>query len=156
MGCGTVAALSACSGLPPATLTLQGGTPGSASDARITVSPAPVGSGAAPDVPLVVRVTDGRLTKVLVAGPAGTVLGDLSADGTSWSSSDQALDYGATYSVQVQAVDLQGLPTDNTGGRACQGGDADLCQVFMTPILDLANSMALTTASGACYEYGLT
>ena len=59
MGCGTVAALSACSGLPPATLTLQGGTPGSASDARITVSPAPVGAGAAPDVPLVVRVTDG-------------------------------------------------------------------------------------------------
>ena len=65
-----------------------------------------------PSVPLVVTVASGRLTDVVVSGPAGPVSGSLSVDGRTWTSEQGVLDYGTKYSVSAHAVDRTGLPTE--------------------------------------------
>lgn len=100
-------ALSGCSAL---SLDVRGGSDEQASTARITVSPSPA-KAIVPSSPLVVSVQAGRLTDVVVQGPAGPVAGSLSVDGRTWTSQDGVLDYGAKYSVSAKAVDRTGLPT---------------------------------------------
>ncbi len=100
-------ALSGCSAL---SLDVRAGTDEQASTAKITVSPSPA-KAIVPSAPLVVSVQAGRLTDVVVQGPAGPVAGSLSVDGRTWTSQDGVLDYGAKYSVSAKAVDRTGLPT---------------------------------------------
>ncbi|MFF7241968.1 Ig-like domain-containing protein [Streptomyces collinus] len=80
-----------------------------ASDARIKITPAAGSYSVAVDTPVVVTVSDGKLTKVTVTAVAsGTeVAGSLSADGTSWKSTGP-LTRATKYQVASEAVDAQG------------------------------------------------
>ena len=100
--------LSGCSGM---TLGVRAGSDAQASAAKITVTPSPA-KAVVPSVPLVVTVASGRLTDVVVSGPAGPVSGSLSVDGRTWTSEQGVLDYGTKYSVSAHAVDRTGLPTE--------------------------------------------
>ncbi len=82
-----------------------------ASSASIRLTPAS-SAPIAPTTPLVVTAVAGRLTGVVVTGPAGAVPGALSVDGRTWTASAGILDYGAAYQVAAHAVDRSGLPTD--------------------------------------------
>lgn len=99
--------LSACSS---GQLGLRAGADEQKSAATISVSPSPA-KAVVPSVPLVVTVAAGRLTGVVVKGPAGAVPGTLSVDGRTWTSEAGVLDYGSRYQVLAQAVDRTGLPT---------------------------------------------
>ncbi|MDG3009585.1 L,D-transpeptidase [Rhodococcus sp. D2-41] len=69
-----------------------------------------------PTTPIVVNVADGQLTKVTVTNPAENgkvVTGTLSPNRQSWST-DEALGYGAGYSVVADAVNAAGKPTEKT------------------------------------------
>lgn len=85
----------------------------SESKARITVPGAQLGP-VRPDRPIVVTVADGRLTDVFVTGPDGPLPGSLSKDAHRWVSAIDSLDFGASYSVNAQAVDRWGTPTRST------------------------------------------
>ncbi|WP_437113997.1 L,D-transpeptidase [Streptomyces collinus] len=80
-----------------------------ASDARIKITPGSGSYNVAVDRPVVVTVSDGKLTKVTVTAVAsGTeVAGTLSADGTSWKSTGP-LARATKYQVASEAVDAQG------------------------------------------------
>ena len=95
-------------------LGVRAGSVREASSATISVTPAPTGQAVAPSNPVVVTVAKGRLTGVVVTGPAGPVPGALSLDARTWTSDTGTLDYNATYSVLASAVDRVGLPTDIT------------------------------------------
>lgn len=106
---GASLALSGCSF---GQLGIRAGSIGAASSATITVTPAPSATSVAPSAPVVVTVAQGRLTGVVVTGPAGAVPGALSVDGRTWTSTEGALDYAATYTVAAAAVDRIGLRTE--------------------------------------------
>ncbi len=79
------------------------------SDARIKITPGPGSNNVGVDRPVVVTVSNGKLTKVTVTAVAsGTeVAGTLSADGTSWKSTGR-LERATKYQVASEAVDAQG------------------------------------------------
>ncbi len=64
---------------------------------------------------LKVRVEGGRLTKVVIEGPAGTIPGDFRNGATVWRSETGTLDYDTTYAVTATAVDLRGNVVQRTG-----------------------------------------
>lgn len=95
-----------------------GGSGGSAksSVAKITVSPADGVTDAPFTAPVKVTVADGRLSSVKVTDSTGmAIAGQLSADSTSWTSTDQ-LGSGTKYTVAAVAADGDRLEADaNTG-----------------------------------------
>lgn len=111
----TVAALllTACSSTPTASNPPNGANGGgaqggqdqgggqNASPVSINVSPAG-GQGVNPTTPIVVKATNGTLTSVTVTNSAKNthVSGSLSADKTTWTSTEE-LGYGATYAVDA-------------------------------------------------------
>jgi lipoprotein-anchoring transpeptidase ErfK/SrfK len=103
-------ALSGCS-LGQLDVHAGSGTLQKASSASIRLTPAST-APIAPTTPLVVTAVSGRLTDVVVTGPAGAVPGAMSVDGLTWTASAGLLDYGAKYQVAARAVDRSGLPTD--------------------------------------------
>jgi lipoprotein-anchoring transpeptidase ErfK/SrfK len=79
------------------------------STARLSVSPAAGESDVRPDTPIQVTVAGGSLSRVSAALADGTpVDGQLSADGSSWSSSAGRLPFGAQVLVRAEAVDTAG------------------------------------------------
>jgi len=83
----------------------------------VTPDPTPVVSIAAtpqggteidPDTQIVVEAELGRLTQVVVVGPAGGVTGILSEDGSRWTATGAPLDYSSTYTIAAQAADARG------------------------------------------------
>jgi lipoprotein-anchoring transpeptidase ErfK/SrfK len=92
-----------------------GGTPvSSEAGAAVTVSIEPANAtNISPTTPIVVKAAGGTLTDVTVTNTAkGTkVKGTLSADKTTWTSSD-VLGYGAKYSVDAHAADPAGKTVD--------------------------------------------
>ncbi|TVT24356.1 Ig-like domain-containing protein [Amycolatopsis acidiphila] len=111
-------ALSACTsnGNGSPTVPVVGGSVASvAPAAQVSIA----GGGSTdfnPRTPIVVAVTDGRLTSVTVtnAVKGNTVTGTLSADGSSWTSAEE-LGYGSTYTVVADAVGVDGKPTEQKG-----------------------------------------
>ncbi|MFN8158122.1 MAG: Ig-like domain-containing protein [Candidatus Nanopelagicales bacterium] len=130
--------LSGCSGV---SLGVSAGSDAQASAAKITVSPSPA-KAVVPSSPLVVSVKAGRLTDVVVQGPAGPVAGSLSVDGRTWTSEQGVLDYGAKYSVSAKAVDRTGLPTQ-------------VKQVLKTVAPTTFLGMTVTPAQGAVVGVGM-
>ncbi|MFW0787368.1 Ig-like domain-containing protein [Gordonia sp. CPCC 206044] len=63
--------------------------------------------GVMPGAPITVTAHDGNLSSVVVSGPDGKVSGKTSADGTRWVS-DQALDFGADYTLTAAARGVDG------------------------------------------------
>ncbi|MCU1682002.1 MAG: Ykud protein [Amycolatopsis sp.] len=100
--------LSACSSADAGTASVPGAPSSNAlavvSAAKVTISPG--GGDLNPNTPIVVKVTDGKLTAVTVTNAAKgkAVQGALAADGLSWTSGEQ-LGYGATYNVVAEAID---------------------------------------------------
>lgn len=117
-----VAACSSGKGAPKpgAAGTPAPGTPGSLSPDASPATPAPVltvdpAGGAqpiAPDRPVTVTATGGRIDNVTVSAGSGRPLrGDLAADGARWTASDP-LDFGKTYTVRATAVGSDGQRVD--------------------------------------------
>lgn len=67
-----------------------------------------------PGTPVVVTVSDGRLTRVAISGPDGAVVGTMATDAASWTSDTTSLSYGSTYKISATAVDRTGLATNFT------------------------------------------
>ncbi|MEI8081950.1 MAG: Ig-like domain-containing protein [Actinomycetes bacterium] len=79
--------------------------------AVITVTPDQSTSAAA-NAPIVVSVSNGKLTDVAVTGPKGQVLGTTDTSGSKWTSNTNGLAFGATYQVTAKAVDDAGMTAD--------------------------------------------
>ncbi|NIH79241.1 L,D-transpeptidase [Amycolatopsis viridis] len=99
--------------------TNNGGTAGPASSgqAAVTVSIEPAnGKNISPATPIVVKASNGTLTEVTVQNTAKhtTVKGQLSADKSTWTSSEP-LGYASTYTVDVHAADSAGKTVDQQG-----------------------------------------
>jgi lipoprotein-anchoring transpeptidase ErfK/SrfK len=78
------------------------------------VTPAAGATAVRPEGPVVVAVTDGRLTSVTVTDARKRVLnGTLAADGTSWTAPGP-LRLDAAYAVTADAVDAAGLANSST------------------------------------------
>lgn len=84
------------------------------SKARIAAEPAVDAKDASVIQPVVVKVTDGRLTEVKVSADGKEVKGALAADGLSWTSSEP-LGYGKTYSYAAKATGTDNKPAEFTG-----------------------------------------
>lgn len=69
-----------------------------------------------PKTPIVVKVTQGKLTNVTVTNAAkgNAVAGVLAPDNSSWTSTE-VLGYGAAYNVVADAVGVDGKPTEQKG-----------------------------------------
>lgn len=80
---------------------------------QITASPAE--AQVQPRTPIVVEVAGGLIQDVAVTGPTGPVLGSVDESGTRWTSEQDALDYGASYTIEARAFDARGnIATDIT------------------------------------------
>ena len=95
-------------------LSVRAGSDTTTSIAHISLEPLSTGKPIAPSAPISVAAKQGRLTDVVVEGPNGPLPGQISADGTSWTTPEGQLDYAATYQVKASAVDRSGLPTSFT------------------------------------------
>jgi lipoprotein-anchoring transpeptidase ErfK/SrfK len=84
------------------------------SKAKITAEPAVDAKDAEVSQPIVVKVTDGKLTEVKVSAGGTDVKGALAADGLSWTSSEP-LGYGKTYTYAAKAADVDNKPAELTG-----------------------------------------
>ncbi|MFI5605793.1 Ig-like domain-containing protein [Amycolatopsis sp. NPDC051903] len=86
--------------------------------AKITATPAVDAKDANVREPVVVKVTDGKLSEVKVTNADGDeVKGDLSADGLTWKSSE-SLGYGTTYTYSAKATGTDHRPVEFTGSFA--------------------------------------
>ncbi len=113
VACALVAAGSlVLSGCSIGELGVHAGSVRAVSSASIKITPRASAKPIAPSTPVIVTVSAGRLTGVVVKGPSGALPGALSVDGRTWTSSAGILDYDAAYVVQATAVDRTGLPTD--------------------------------------------
>ncbi|MFT4043135.1 MAG: Ig-like domain-containing protein [Gordonia sp. (in: high G+C Gram-positive bacteria)] len=65
------------------------------------------GVGVMPGAPITVAARNGNLTSVVVSGPSGQVKGQISADGSTWTSA-QALDFGGQYTLTAAAKGVEG------------------------------------------------
>lgn len=106
---GGVAGLLAISGCGAASGAFGGSK---APAAVITVTPDLTGTGAPANVPIVVSVTNGKLTNVTVSGPKGQVVGTTNTAESTWTSNSNGLAFGATYEVQAAAVNEAGDPIE--------------------------------------------
>ena len=95
-------------------ISVHAGSDTTVSTAHIALDPLPTGKAIAPSAPITLAAKQGRLTDVVVEGPNGPLPGQISADGTSWTTPAGQLDYAATYQVKASAVDRSGLPTSFT------------------------------------------
>jgi lipoprotein-anchoring transpeptidase ErfK/SrfK len=84
------------------------------SKAKITAEPAIDAKDAEVAKPVVVKVTEGKLTEVKVSSGGKDVKGELAADGLSWTSSE-SLGYGKTYTYAAKATDAENKPAELTG-----------------------------------------
>lgn len=84
------------------------------SKAKITAEPAIDAKDAEVSKPIVVKVTEGKLTEVKVSAGDKDVKGELAADGLSWTSSE-SLGYGKTYTYAAKATDAENKPAELTG-----------------------------------------
>ena len=106
-----VVALGATACTPiTATVDFQTVTPSQESRATVVAEPSSV-KKVNPDQRIVVRANDGQLADVTVTGPKGPLKGYISGDGTVWTATKSNLDFGATYTVSVTAVDSRGVST---------------------------------------------
>jgi lipoprotein-anchoring transpeptidase ErfK/SrfK len=88
------------------------------SRASITSTPGDAATGASVLDPVVVRAADGTLDAVVVTNPEGReVAGELSADGTTWTSAEP-LGYARTYTIEAVARDAGGLTTASSSSFA--------------------------------------
>jgi lipoprotein-anchoring transpeptidase ErfK/SrfK len=86
-----------------------------ASRASIEMTPASASLDVPVDQPVVVTASDGRLSSVTLTDEKDRVLaGEMSADGSSWTSTDP-LRIADHYRVVAAAVDSDGLGTERTG-----------------------------------------
>ncbi|MET7991264.1 Ig-like domain-containing protein [Amycolatopsis sp. NPDC005232] len=86
--------------------------------AKITATPAVDAKDADVREPVVVKVTDGKLSEVKVTNSDGdAVKGDLSADGLTWKSSE-SLGYGKTYTYAAKATGTDNRPVELKGSFA--------------------------------------
>lgn len=99
-GAGAVTMLAGCSGGGVGVLT-------SAADAVVTITPATGTQSVAPDAPIEVKVTDGKLQDVAVQGDGVTITGRLADDGRLWRA-DRTMTPGASYTVTARAVNDDG------------------------------------------------
>jgi lipoprotein-anchoring transpeptidase ErfK/SrfK len=82
--------------------------------AVITSTPGDAAAGASVLDSVVVTVADGTLDTVVVTNPEGKeVAGELSADGTTWTSGEP-LGYARTYTIEATARDAAGLTTTSS------------------------------------------
>lgn len=82
--------------------------------AVLTVSAASGATGVSPVVPVKVAVAHGELAKVSLVNPDGKVVkGAVSADKTTWSSSEP-LGYGKTYTLSALAMNAAGKTTETS------------------------------------------
>ncbi|MTD58297.1 L,D-transpeptidase family protein [Amycolatopsis sp. RM579] len=106
-------ALSACTSGNSGSSNGNTGNPAASSNAvsavKVSIEPAADATNISPTTPIVVKAAGGTLTDVTVTNSAkGTaVKGALSADKTTWTSSDE-LGYGAKYAVVAHATDPSG------------------------------------------------
>jgi lipoprotein-anchoring transpeptidase ErfK/SrfK len=105
-------AATACAPIS-ATVDFQTVTPSEQSQATVVAEPSGV-KKVDPDQRIVVRANGGQLADVTITGPKGPVKGQISDDGTVWTAKKSALDFGATYTVSVTAVDARGVATTTT------------------------------------------
>ncbi|PWW56238.1 L,D-transpeptidase [Actinokineospora spheciospongiae] len=122
LACVGVVAVAACTAEGSAT---PGGTPPEAvaAGARSTAPPVPLAlalapadqaAGVAPGAPVTVTAAGGKITEAAVTGADGKVVaGALSADGTSWTTTE-ALGYGKTYTATATAADPAGRTATST------------------------------------------
>ncbi|WP_033291054.1 L,D-transpeptidase [Amycolatopsis jejuensis] len=83
--------------------------------AKLTATPAAGAKDAGVRDPVVVKVTEGKLTEVKVANEGGgAIKGELSGDGTSWTSSEP-LGYGKTYTYAAKALGTDQRPAELKG-----------------------------------------
>ncbi|MEV4596328.1 Ig-like domain-containing protein [Amycolatopsis sp. NPDC049253] len=86
--------------------------------AKITATPAVNAKDADVREPVVVKVTDGKLSDVKVTNSDGdAVKGDLAADGLTWKSSE-SLGYGKTYTYAAKATGTDNRPVELKGSFA--------------------------------------
>jgi hypothetical protein len=84
------------------------------SRAVITSTPGDAATGASVLDPVVVTAANGTLDTVAVTNPEGRqVVGALSGDGTSWTSTEP-LGYGRAYTITASARDIAGLATSSS------------------------------------------
>jgi lipoprotein-anchoring transpeptidase ErfK/SrfK len=82
---------------------------------RVAITASPAQADVQPRTPIVVEAQGGRLQDVAVIGPTGPVEGRLDSAGTRWTSVTDALDYGASYTIESRAYDARGnVATDVT------------------------------------------
>jgi lipoprotein-anchoring transpeptidase ErfK/SrfK len=82
--------------------------------AKITAEPAADSKDVPVVQPVVVKVTEGKLTEVKVSSGGKDVKGELAADGLSWTSSER-LGYGKTYTYAAKATGTDTKPVELTG-----------------------------------------
>jgi lipoprotein-anchoring transpeptidase ErfK/SrfK len=85
--------------------------------AKITAEPAVDTLDASVVQPVVVKVSEGRLTEVSVAADGKDVQGELAADGLSWASSEP-LGYGKTYTYAAKATGTDNKTVELAGSFA--------------------------------------
>ncbi|HKN51530.1 MAG TPA: Ig-like domain-containing protein [Amycolatopsis sp.] len=90
------------------------GGEGAQSVAKITAQPAVDAKDASVLEPVVVKVTDGKLTECKVTADGKDVKGDLAADGLTWTSSEP-LGYGKTYTYAAKATGTDGKVAELKG-----------------------------------------
>jgi lipoprotein-anchoring transpeptidase ErfK/SrfK len=112
------------------------------------ISAGPLGGAVNPKTPVTIKVAHGTLTSVVVTNPQGKhVTGGLSADRTTWKSSED-LGYSKTYKVAAAAVNGTGVKVTK------QSSFTTLTPSNMTmPYLQRTGGYALT--NGATYGVGI-
>lgn len=127
----------------------SGGTSGTSSSssapaaapAKLTVSAATGATGVSPVKPVTVAVTDGQLSDVTLHNTDGKeVKGAISADKTSWSTSE-VLGYGKTYRLTAEATGEDGKTVKKTSS-------------FTTVVPDNQTMAYITTAAGQAFQAG--
>jgi lipoprotein-anchoring transpeptidase ErfK/SrfK len=114
---GASVVLAACSSGGESGNALVTGNPQPAPEvpkAKITAEPAVDAKDAPVLKPVVVKVTEGKLTEVKVSAGGKDVKGELAADGLSWTSSEP-LGYGKTYTYAAKATGTDTKPVELTG-----------------------------------------
>jgi lipoprotein-anchoring transpeptidase ErfK/SrfK len=101
----------AISGTGSTVVTPSASSSAAAAPAVITTSPPSGAHGVNPRTPVTVKVAEGKLTSVKLVNPYGKrVSGQLSADGTSWHSTE-VLGYDRTYKLTAKGQNADGVAT---------------------------------------------
>lgn len=110
-----VAALAVTSlGLAACQPTLTVSTVEVPAEPAVEITAEPAATGVDPGTPIVVEAAGGLLKDVQVTGPEGLVSGSVDPTGTVWTSADDTLDYGASYTIAAEAIDARGNVASQT------------------------------------------